>query len=311
MGTTLSWQGEQRTARPLLEQSLTGWRRIEHAVGTGNALFQLGIVALFERRFADADDLLSQALSLHRQVHSVHDVAYDITMLGFVAVQRGELAAARRYLAEARDLMVGLDDHWGILVLLECTSALAAAEGDAVRALRLVGVASALRDRTGVPLPPAHRESFEPWFVVARRVLPATEAEAATSSGHALVTGQAISAEQLRALLADAAAPGVEHKQRSGALSPREREIAAYVARGWTNQQIADTLIVSRRTVESHVSHIVGKLGVRTRAQVAVWATQHGLSEPHRRTDRSSVNTIIRMPISGSTDAAEPEQDLG
>jgi non-specific serine/threonine protein kinase len=49
------------------------------------------------------------------------------------------------------------------------------------------------------------------------------------------------------------------------------------VAQGWTNPQIADALFVSRRTVESHISHILGKLGLTTRAQVAVWATQHGL----------------------------------
>jgi non-specific serine/threonine protein kinase len=49
------------------------------------------------------------------------------------------------------------------------------------------------------------------------------------------------------------------------------------VAQGWTNQAVADALIVSRRTVESHLSHILGKLGLTTRAQVAVWAAQNGL----------------------------------
>jgi DNA-binding NarL/FixJ family response regulator len=60
-------------------------------------------------------------------------------------------------------------------------------------------------------------------------------------------------------------------------LTRREQEIAACVARGWTNQGVADTLIVSRRTVETHLSHILDKLGLTTRAQVAVWAAQNGL----------------------------------
>src|SRR5579859_6828595 len=108
--------------------------------------------------------------------------------------------------------------------------------------------------------------------------LPAAEAKAATSSGRALAPGQALSPQQLRTLLSNGASPWAAVRQR-GALSWREREIAAYVARGWTNQQMADALIVSRRTVESHVSHIFGKLGLTTRAQVAVWASQHGLTE--------------------------------
>ena len=55
-------------------------------------------------------------------------------------------------------------------------------------------------------------------------------------------------------------------------LTKREREVAAYVAEGLTNRDIADRLVISDRTVESHVEHIRNKLGVRSRAQVATWA---------------------------------------
>jgi DNA-binding NarL/FixJ family response regulator len=92
-----------------------------------------------------------------------------------------------------------------------------------------------------------------------------------------LAPGQAISAEQLQALVADDLAPGATSKRVRGALSRREQEIAVYVAQGWTNQAMADALIVSWRTVESHLSHILDKLGLATRAQVAVWAAQNGL----------------------------------
>jgi non-specific serine/threonine protein kinase len=277
LGTTLSWMGDLPAARAHLEAALAGWRRLAHPVGTGNALFQLGLVALFEQRNDDADALLRQALGLHREARRLIDTAYDLVMIGFVAVQRGQPAEARRRLGEARELLADPDDRWIFPYLLECAGTLAAAEGDAPRALRLAGVASALRDRTGLALPPAYRACFEPWFLLARRALPAAQVEAATSSGRALAPDQSISPEQLRALLADEAAPGAAGTSRPDALSRREREIAAYVAQGWTNQQMADTLIVSRRTVESHVSHILGKLGLTTRAQVAVWATQHGL----------------------------------
>jgi non-specific serine/threonine protein kinase len=276
LGTTLSSKGELGSARPVLEHSLAGWRRLGHAIGTANSLFQLGLIALFEQRFADAGDLLNEALSLHREAGSVNDAAYDITMLGTLAVQQGHIATARRRLAEATDLLVELNDHWGTVFLLEYAGTFAASQGDAARALRLVGVASALRDRSGVPPAPAHYEWLKPWLAAAQRTLTAEEAEVAMRSGRALAPGQAISGEQLRALLADDGAPGSISMQPE-TLSRREREIALYVARGRTNQEMADELIVSRRTVETHVSHILGKLGLTTRAQIAVWVAQNGL----------------------------------
>jgi DNA-binding CsgD family transcriptional regulator len=60
---------------------------------------------------------------------------------------------------------------------------------------------------------------------------------------------------------------------RSG-LTRREDEVAALVGRGLTNRQIADVLHVSERTVESHVQHILTKLGLQNRSQVATWVTR-------------------------------------
>jgi DNA-binding NarL/FixJ family response regulator len=63
----------------------------------------------------------------------------------------------------------------------------------------------------------------------------------------------------------------------SDRLTAREREVAALVARGLTNRQIADALIVSQRTAESHVANSLGKLGLGSRAQLAAWAIAQGL----------------------------------
>jgi DNA-binding CsgD family transcriptional regulator len=59
-------------------------------------------------------------------------------------------------------------------------------------------------------------------------------------------------------------------------LSKREREIAALVADGLTNRQIADAAHISERTAENHVQHILTKLGFRNRSQIAVWHTHQG-----------------------------------
>ncbi len=63
-------------------------------------------------------------------------------------------------------------------------------------------------------------------------------------------------------------------------LSRREREVAALVARGLTNREIARTLFLSERTAENHVQHILAKLGFGSRAQIAAWAVAEGLSTP-------------------------------
>jgi DNA-binding NarL/FixJ family response regulator len=54
-------------------------------------------------------------------------------------------------------------------------------------------------------------------------------------------------------------------------LSPREEEVAALVAEGLTNRQIAQRLVISERTAQNHVQHILTKLGFATRGQIAAW----------------------------------------
>ena len=57
-----------------------------------------------------------------------------------------------------------------------------------------------------------------------------------------------------------------------GRLTRRERDVVVLVARGMSNSQIAATLVISARTVETHMQHIMDKLGVGNRAQIAAWS---------------------------------------
>ncbi len=61
-------------------------------------------------------------------------------------------------------------------------------------------------------------------------------------------------------------------------LTAREREVAALIARGQSNREIANTLILGERTIETHVSHVLNKLGVNSRREIARWAVDHGLT---------------------------------
>ncbi len=63
-------------------------------------------------------------------------------------------------------------------------------------------------------------------------------------------------------------------------LTEREREVLALIARGYTNKQIADALVVTEKTARNHVSHILEKLGMARRSEAAAFAVEHKLVPP-------------------------------
>jgi DNA-binding CsgD family transcriptional regulator len=81
------------------------------------------------------------------------------------------------------------------------------------------------------------------------------------------VEGSQLSSDELM----DEALREVDHG-RSSPLSSRELEVADLVGKGLTNREIAQRLIISSRTVESHVDHIKAKLGFGRRARIVAWA---------------------------------------
>ena len=79
--------------------------------------------------------------------------------------------------------------------------------------------------------------------------------------------------------------PGPARRGAADALTAREREIAGHVANGLSNHAIAEQLVITEGTVEVHVKHILGKLGLRSRTQVAMWfASQRSDLRADKRT---------------------------
>ena len=73
-------------------------------------------------------------------------------------------------------------------------------------------------------------------------------------------------------------APAAPEREATHPLTPREAVVVSYVMRGLTNRQIAQRLVLSERTVETHVAHSLEKLHLSSRAQLAMWAVQHGFT---------------------------------
>jgi DNA-binding CsgD family transcriptional regulator len=66
-------------------------------------------------------------------------------------------------------------------------------------------------------------------------------------------------------------------KQSFAGLTAKERQVAHLIGQGRSNKEIAEVMVVSHRTVETHVSNILSKLYLSSRAQIAVWAHERGL----------------------------------
>jgi len=235
------------------------------------ALWWAGAAAMFEDDLGLAIERFERCAELSGALSLPAIEARALQLLGVSRLELGDLHGAKSALGKGVPAIADIGDRFAIPVGLSALAGLAAKAGRPRAALRLAGAATAYEEVNQTYRPQKIRAFLEAWLVPARTAV-GTAAAKLFDEGRGLAPGQAI-ALGLDDKLEDRWQGGP-----SASLTRREKEIAALVATGLTNREIAGQLYLSVRTVEVHVDHILSKLGFRTRTQLAAWMHQEGLA---------------------------------
>jgi DNA-binding CsgD family transcriptional regulator/tetratricopeptide (TPR) repeat protein len=273
----LTWiEGDLGAARRLAEQALGLATEVGYDWGIGLALVTLGLLDYEARQLPAARQRFEAALGRFEQVDEAHTTSGTATAragLGHVATEQGDFVLARTLFGWI--LREGQRSGGSLIVLtgLHGFAHVAAAEGQAERAARLCGmVTSVLQPMVGRPHPMWRH--LQGWLASASAQLGERRASMAYAAGAAATLEEAISF----ALGEERPAPrqGATHEWL--ALTPREREIVVLLHQGLSNRDIAERLVVGERTVETHVHNVLCKLGLRSRHQIADWASSQQIA---------------------------------
>lgn len=274
--------GKQATA---LQEEVKG-----HPV-EASLLFISAASALTDGDPTRAEELGNESLAMNRELGDLRNIGMCLTFLGVCAIEKGDTDLATTLYEEDMLMLRGLRDVTGVVFGLSGVAGVAALKSEPVHAARLWGAAEALRGSVNQPLSPFDRRhpDYEKLLDTARKELDDEQAwEAALAEGRSMSPEQALEyalegEKALPATLQPGRQPtSAEIPDRDGtgeSITSREREVAILAAREMSNRQIAKELIISERTVSTHMHRILNKLGLHSRTQLAEWMREHTPSQ--------------------------------
>ena len=270
LGRARAEQGDWGSGRAFLDESLEIGRRSGNQPGIALSHFQLGQAYFRRGELSQARAHLEESIEMFRRLDDKFWFDACLVFLGYTDCEEGDYAAARSRFLQMNETLPLIEFPWGATYTLEGFARLAAAQGQAARALRLAGATDALRQTYGVAIGPIGEAAFERSIEPAWRALDEDNGKAAWEEGRAMTLDEA-----LAFVLEE---PETKPDQPSGTvLSAREVEVLSFVAGGLTDVQIADRLYLSPRTVGHHLRSVYRKLGVNGRAAAVHKAGGMGL----------------------------------
>lgn len=285
MAVGLSVDGEYDTSIRLCEESLALWRGLGASSAISQVLFYLGYFWLWRGDVEHAERVAQEALHVAQLVDHF-DVAGTQELLGYIALERDDLDRAD---ALFRDAISDNVTQWMFMTLAECLEGLAGVygrRGYAIRGATLLGSAEAIREQFESPVPPPRRDRYDRTLRSIRDQIDPGTLDDAWARGRAMSRQKAIDyalgTEDALIPIEEAVPTEARRPDDPAALAGltgRERDVLRLVAYGKTNQEVADALFISARTVSTHLTSIYGKLDVSTRTAAASWAIRHGIAE--------------------------------
>jgi predicted ATPase/DNA-binding CsgD family transcriptional regulator len=237
-------------------------------VATIEVLQARTVHAFFGADMATATAVSSEGVRLSREAGDLYVLEFMLRNLGTVAMLGGDLAAAKARLSEALRVARQIDQRFAEYFLLSGFGSHAASSGQARRAARLFGAAASVGAGAGAD----NRGPHAPFLAEAKES--ATRALGEAKFGAEFDAGKRLSRQAAVRLALDEPEDGkvvASHGAETGPLAKREVEVAQLVAEGLSNKQVAARLVISERTVATHVGHILDKLGFNSRAQIGGW----------------------------------------
>jgi non-specific serine/threonine protein kinase len=193
--------------------------------------------------------------------------------LGLVAWHRGDLDRATDLQQQSLRLRAGLTDRLGVTYCLETLAWTAASGQQHERAAVLLSAANGLRRSMALTLDgQQHLAGYHADCErQARQALGEAAFQAAGDRGLQLSPEDALTYALPQSTSRDKPPPPAAPEPPAPPLTRRETQVARLIAEGYSNREIATRLVISQRTAEGHVEHILTKLGFTSRAQIAAW----------------------------------------
>ncbi len=273
LGHVARERGQLDAAGAHYAAAATAYARAGNKRGTAWTNHDLALLALDEGRYADGERLLRDAVTLFDEMGYEWAVAVCACLLAGILAHRGAADEASVLVGRALVLHGRIGDRRGMAQCLEVVAEVSLLRGAPATAARLAGAAETLRGHAAARATDAEARRVA---AVDRQAVLGLGPAGAEHERHAGRTMPLAAALELAARVARSPdGGGGEDGTDAVTLTARQQEVAALVAAGRTNRQIGRDLGISEKTAEIHVRNIMARLGVPSRAGVAVWAVSH------------------------------------